>query len=138
MDKEKVLVNLRKARQIIEAAPENEFDLMLFKKEKVGCNTIMCTAGWLASDPFFIKQGMRLILDEGAREREVRYWTLETSNPMKLASTLFGPDAFHRLFPTAFCGEWDSEIYGGWEPSMTEKDLALARIDRQILEVERA
>lgn len=59
-DKQTILANLRKAREILAAAPEKQFDLSYFKYEGIidpevpeACGTLMCAAGWLASSPEF-------------------------------------------------------------------------------------
>lgn len=99
MDKELVLRNLRRARQVIETASEEQFNMDYFRLERLHCKTLMCSLGWLASDPYFQEQGVWLeTCGEPPQE------TFDRLN------SLFGPHAYKRLFAIVNVGGWDEEI----------------------------
>lgn len=121
MDNLKILANLEKAREIIEAIPEQRINLNTFKRTS-RCGTIMCLFGWLSVNPFFKEQGLELNQDHGIYSPTDESWNN--------VNDLFGPDAQH-LFATRNSVMIDHVlclIHG----DMNDKELALRRIDHRL------
>lgn len=123
-----ILENLRKAYEIVAATPEETVCLDTYRRE-TPCGTLFCTAGLLAQDPFFKKQGFRLV-----PAGKSHYLDLDDD----LAARLFGESAFGVLFESYGDGlddEFLSEDSAGDERP-THKELALLRLRKQIADVE--
>jgi hypothetical protein len=132
-----VLKNLFTLLGAVQAQPEANFDLSSYAR-KEPCGTLFCTAGLAASLPHFQSQGMALIpwstntfmveingLDIDVREADT--------------DKMFGPDAWYSLFATYADGRRDESLGSGSYGSgraMTDKALAIARIQAQIAAVE--
>lgn len=145
MKNQQVIANLVKAIEIISAVPEEKLNLQKFKS---ACGTIACTAGTLASHPYFQNFGLGLILnpDPDSRGREYQPFVLVSEHAKYMdgayrifrsetdgfayLNTLFGAEAFDRLFAERNEGVWDWEITGHRE-IMSDKQLAIARLLRQ-------
>lgn len=138
------LENLKAARAYLETIEPDKLDLKAYRNP--ACGTIMCAAGHLCSLPEFAAQGMHLTL------RLDGQWAL--SAPDRKLDRLFGKDSFSYLFSPFLAGEVDETLltelrpglnwgYGpdarqrGNEPGL-QKELALARIDHRIAEMEAA
>jgi hypothetical protein len=114
--------NLIQAIAAVKARPEHLFDLDKYIQERE-CGTLFCTAGLLCHTPHF--QGMG--------------WHMEGSYPAvsdtgsfdEQAEIALGEHTYGRLFCQRGGGYWDGELL---EPGMTDKDLALARLHRQLEE----
>jgi hypothetical protein len=144
--------NLTRAIALIEDTPENKLDLAHFTGD---CGTLHCTAGWLATNPHFQKQGMGLV------ELRFGYGTNTLTNTLdeehrlydfQFLNELFGPEAFDRLFDAYGEGKEDlwlikekegelsedqeADIKEGDYKPTTDKWLALARLKRQLLLIE--
>lgn len=133
-----ILDNLRLAHTVISGIPEDTLDLRQYKTE---CGTIACTAGHLSMHPHFAPF-MRLELTHevdgvgGYSLRPVDFFDLDAS---------FGPAAFDSMFAQRGQGRFDSwhpnRVYDHEEeeshvhPRVSDKELALWRIERQIEEV---
>lgn len=160
-DNQIILDNLRKARAIIAAAPEHEFDLGYFKRVKhqaPSCGTLMCSLGWIASSPEFSGRiSLKLNLDPSKFNElhgEDVYVPFLPHDPhvgtaavLKHLDTVFGTNAYERLFEPRSTGSFDAmhpnallapQTSDDDEPLVyeirdtTDKELALWRIDRQI------
>jgi hypothetical protein len=129
-----IIENLKKAIEVVEACPEAVLDLQHYKQE-TPCGTLFCTAGLLATTPFFMEQGLQLVPIE---DRDSAY---NVTNPKicsdfvfgmstAWANAMFGGGGFVNLFQSRGCGYWDEEI----DPTdeMTDKELALCRLHRQL------
>lgn len=149
MNTQYILANLRKARTVIEATPENKLDLCSFKRESP-CGTLACAAGWLAMSPAFDKLMTLTPKDPEATTHRhllvpagdivVRY-NAKGGYDFDWLEPHFGPAAFSHLFEARGVGYRDgnhpnAEEQEGeqeWEfPGVSDKDLALWRIDQQI------
>ena len=145
MSKEIILSNLRLLRSAVEAQPEQLFDLARFKKEEP-CGTLFCTAGLAASMPEFQAQGMHfesqahpLFRSSSARWRvkigESYLWD-EGGDTSTSTDNLFGEESSNTLFTERYEGACDADILrdddGGAIPGISDKQLALMRLDVQI------
>jgi hypothetical protein len=139
-----ILANLRKAHEILRAAPEKLFDLEYFKEQKT-CGTLHCAAGWLAASPEFSDRmqfyqrmhGVWCVVEPGRDPGDWSNW--------KWVDKHFGPLAFDNLFATRGAGKRDhlhpqAEEQGHddviFPPEVTDKELALWRIEQQIAAIE--
>lgn len=124
-----ILENLRKAYEIVAATPEETVCLDTFRRE-TPCGTLFCTAGLLAQDPFFKKQGFRLLSADNSY-----YLNVDDEK----ADRLFGESAFDVLFETYGDGLDDNEFLSeesAGDERPTHKELALLRLRKQIADVE--
>ena len=149
--KARVLFNLATAHEYLSEVPENKLDLKWFKANSSRCGTLMCAAGWLTESPTF-KDKMAL-LDTGyyghafalvppgvtaIPKNERGGYDFSWLDP------IFGPDAFDVLFSERCDGKIDAQhplsehteefdetclLIDG---SVTDKDLALWRLEQQI------
>lgn len=140
-----ILANLHKARAVLETIPGDKLDLCSFKRESP-CGTLACAAGWLAMSPAFEK--LLALVDRGyGRFLLVQAKTGEAQvsgnggYDFDWLDEHFGPSAFVHLFEARGVGYLDgnhpdAEEQDGeqaWEfPGVSDKDLALWRIDQQI------
>lgn len=125
-----ILENLRKAYEIVAATPEETVCLDTFRRE-TPCGTLFCTAGLLAQDPFFKKQGFRLV-----PAGKGHYLDLDDDD---LTDRLFGESAFGVLFEAYGDGDDDNEFLSeesAGDERPTHKELALLRLRKQIADVE--
>lgn len=144
-----IIDNLNLLIAAVEAQPEPLFSLRKYREE-APCGTLFCTAGLAATMPEFNAQGMCF----GPSGLEAVIPTingvfLDSSRP---SDPLFGENAWNNIFAGYNDGARD-DILGGvyamrengygemeteWtSPLMADKDLALARLRKQ-LEVELA
>lgn len=141
-DKQTILANLRKAREILAAAPEGQFDLSLYRQD-LPCGTLMCAAGWLASSPEFSDR-IELYQDEYSLRNKmwrVRDAVTKTERDLEFLDPIFGAHAYATLFDTRNNGERDhmhplADEDQYLHPDLSDKELALWRIDQQIEAVE--
>jgi hypothetical protein len=145
MTKELILSNLRLLRSAVEAQPEKLFDLAQFKQEEP-CGTLFCTAGLAATMPEFQKQGIRLV-GEVSPYNNSTYWRVQINGEELWdgdedggpADALFGECSADNCFSERWGSEYDEAILGDWEhaeDNITDKQLALSRLDAQIEFVE--
>lgn len=135
MNRSIILNNLNEARAIVEAAPADSINLDDYRRE-TECGTLFCTAGLLASSPYFMALGM--YLRPIAKKRHDAdptnpRWTIERqgflgSDMDTWLDPMFGPSAWGNLFTPANTGVSMHKM----PPGSTHKDLALKRIDLQI------
>lgn len=137
-----IVANLELLRAAVEAQPVGLFDLSFYKKEEP-CGTLFCTAGLACSMPEFIAKGFGFITAWGHKEAVfASVDSVEISGSDKTDPT-FGKDSWSRLFEVRNDGEFDKEHpdFGdisdefyevGVDPSVTDKDLALWRLEQQI------
>lgn len=132
--------NLEQLIKFVEEEPEQLFDLRLYETP-TPCGTLHCALGLAATKPFFQGQGLRflgglLIIADG------RWPNNHTLAP------LFGEDSWSRLFEVRGLdykvegevvidsvfdgGSWDAGIFAKLGPGITDKELALARLNRQL------
>lgn len=119
--------NLIKAIEIVSAYDQNLFNLNTYRF--IGdCGTILCSAGLLASHPFFNKQGLTFP-PLALAPRKVG----ESSSMSKgdWTNEMFGTDAYDTLFEQSGFGSWDDQFFKVY-PSIPDKQLALARFKRQL------
>jgi hypothetical protein len=133
-----ILKNLTKLRELVEATHEKQFNLATFRTDHP-CGTVFCAAGIAASDPYFQAQGLTLqptgyitqpyelcLHDVG-----ITASVPDNRTVVKGLSKMFGRDAWNRLFV-----EWPGGIFDDeFDDNLTDKELALTRIDRQIKEL---
>ncbi len=133
--------NLEKAIEIVSARPEEWFNLT-YDCINVGCGERYNIVGLLATHKFFTDQGMRL--------------TKETHPSYGLSSVvcgddlgylgyatwtdrMFGKDSFNRLFRAHNLGLWDNDMddasYAANDRALTDKELALSRLNKQLVEL---
>lgn len=130
--------NLIEAIRVVDAEPDNLVDLDTYERE-TPCGTLHCTAGLLAHQPYFQAQGLRLLKEIPGRDH------LTIHNPFPTFSNLFGILAWDRLFTPRSEGVWDEELIREFEapneddeptqPAPTDKQLALARLRKQLEEL---
>lgn len=135
--------NLEILIDAVEQHPEELFDLSKYKQEK-NCGTLFCTLGLAASMPEFQAQGVEFVKRPEYSSSDVKI-NGETAWYADTADGIFGPEAFSRLFEPADCGSMDAflryspgfvehcddgDIQHG--PNMTDKELALARLNKQL------
>lgn len=148
MNKAQVLTNLRLAREILAAVPAKDLDLEFFVKN-THCGTLACAAGWLAMSPTFAPI-MKLLPTTNTTfvlvpPDAVKPEYGENGYDFSFLDEHFGPTAFDVLFAPRGEGERDGghptaqidpDEYDEDEPyafdGLTDKDLALWRIDQQI------
>ena len=146
MNKTKILDNLQRLRGLVEAFPEELINLDRFCITK-DCGTLFCVAGLMATDPYFQRFGYKLNRSSEYTNspfyvyRESNY-IFDRINGIDVSADIFGVDAYDRLFDQRGNGEFDSDLLGFDEDGhpdshnedVTDKQLALYRIDRQIEE----
>ena len=114
------LENIVQAIRVIEATPEEAIDLSQYT-----CGTLHCTAGWLATDPFFNALGLQLNSYDHPIVPEIHDFSSDEG-----LEYLFGPTgtygskcSWDYLFHTAGAGFWDETFH-----TTNDKALALARL----------
>jgi hypothetical protein len=117
-----IVQNLKKAIEAIEGRDSSELELSCFTS-KGECGTLYCSAGILAITQYFYDQGMMF------KEDHV-YINGRSMFQAEVGDIMFGTCAYSRLFELRGCAEWDGEIDPRDE--MTDKELALARLNRQL------
>lgn len=136
-----IINNLEILRAVVEAQPENLFDLGSFKKVEP-CGTLFCTLGLACTMPHFQQMGLSLKYDENFKyfEALVGDYSAYQSNEI---DSIFGDNSFNYLFEPAGGSGVDDELgfdvdYEDYDDgdsvpqNMTDKTLALKRLDRQI------
>jgi hypothetical protein len=145
-----ILTNLHKAREVLANIPEAAFVLAVFRADSNTCGTIACAVGHLSMDPHFagflrldqITSNHAWILS--VRFPESDYWG--QAYQYEHLDGYFGPDAFGRLFEPRSSGSLDCSHPGysyKWndgtslwiDPDVTDKALAIWRIDQQIAQL---
>lgn len=121
-----ILANLDKAIGIIEQIPDEALDLSKFKHK---CGTIACTAGWLASDPYFQALGMALTPNPDSPQPFLLTQNGDLAFCYEWLDDLFGEEAFDRLFAERGAAHDDAFLMDQHgDDFMTDKQLALARL----------
>jgi hypothetical protein len=136
-----IIENLRLAHTVISGIPEAAFDLTRYKSD---CGTIACTAGHLSEHPHFAPfMRLDLYLDRVDDDSVSRY-ALKVQDRQNLDSN-FGPNAYDAIVAQRNEGcldkhhpysVFDFDDYE-WSvhPRVSDKEIALWRIERQIEEV---
>lgn len=150
-----IAANLQLAIKVLETKTSAQTDLGSFQGIPNQCGTPHCAAGWLAQEPHFQELGMALGQNPGTRTRSsiypaFRMIVIDTKPELSPApesfaqrfdflDRIFGDEAFDRLFACYGDGSNDQDIVGDGvdlyernENSKTDKDLALARLRRQL------
>jgi hypothetical protein len=132
-----IIKNLRRARAVIAAIPESAIDLEEYRTD---CGTIACTVGHLCDHPDFAKfMGLEWDGDAWSLRSRLPDGSLVAMPTSEELDPHFGPNAFRRLFAQRNHGTFnDGNDQGGYDyvpDSVTDKTLALWRIDRQIINV---
>lgn len=130
-----IITNLETLLSAVEAQPESLFDLSGYKQVEP-CGTLFCTVGLAATMPFFQEQGVEMRpVATNANLGEV-FINGQNAWRFNVAPPLFGPNAFGNLFEPADCGNLDDllgyEDDGENAPNMTDKELAIARLRKQL------
>jgi hypothetical protein len=134
-----IIENLRLAHAVISGIPDSAVDLKFFRSE---CGTIACMAGHLCAHPHFA-EFMVLKLDGSSWQLSSRLpdgglVPLYSYEAMGAPDAHLGKNAIERLFSRRDFGEFDYE-HPSWcdavGAGVTDKELALWRIERQIEEV---
>lgn len=133
-----IINNLKAAIAALEAEPDHLIDLRAYIIEHDGCNTLHCSAGLLATTEHFKALGWRWSADGGDVYIGNRWiGSLNYSDPGIILNQQLGSNAFDRLFHPRNLGAWDFSLHEeGPELLITDKDLALARLRRQLKEYE--
>lgn len=140
-----IAANLSVLLEAVKTQPENLFALSRYSQVKE-CGTLFCTAGLAATMPYFKEQGMELKQPYKNDVTLVYINGIEVDD-LDVADSLFGEDAWTRLFATYGHGDFDADtdsaycdwrLFGRWnnqtEPEhlVTDKTLAIARLERQL------
>lgn len=126
---EQILQNLTRALAVVEAAPEELFNLNIFATP-TKCGTLACSAGWLAVDPFFSK--LREVDFKGSEDEVDKQYL--TAQLLAESEDLFGPKCFANLFAQSGWGSKDRQIFAAYkgEGYIPDKYLAIERFKRRI------
>lgn len=137
-----IINNLQTLLEAVKAQPETLFDLSMYT-QKQECGTLYCTAGLAATMPYFQAQGMEI---KGNGHGGIFVYIgggfiTETER----TAEMFGADPWDRLFATYGHGDFDSyfdpeytdyleddDAYDAPEKAMSDKTLAIARLERQL------
>ncbi len=118
--------NLTQLRAAVEDWPEEEFDLA---EIKTACGSHYCALGIACTMPYFHALGLSLI-----GSSPVIGGHYPGSHDL---DEMFGRLAWGRLFASRQLGGWDAELTRDTkeerDDSVSDKQLALARIDRQLV-----
>jgi hypothetical protein len=134
---EQYLKNAREAERVIINAPEDRCDLMHYIQESV-CGTTHCFMGWLAVDPYFQNLGLRF---NKAFIPYLQY--ADDVGMVNAAADLFGHfwkdglDAWEYLFAPRHGGLGDGGIFAEHGHDISDKELAIHRIEKWITLLER-
>lgn len=156
METRDLVANLREAIRLVEAQPDNQLQLNVFRADSV-CGTVACTAGLCAMSTYFRERGMRA---------HGRGWTVIYGAPYMMQSGPLGPvkldefatlnhffgtypgdvkgqrfDAYSVLFAPRGRGRWDEALYALYRDTAeagpyaepTDKQLALMRLNRALM-----
>lgn len=129
MNNDKIISNLFLLRDAVAKYEPKLFNLGAYKKERE-CGTLFCTAGLAATLPAFKKQGMALFAD-GFDWFMVRVNGHDIDDD-GIADGLFGVDAWRTCFAARAEGKHDGDFPGVYDDEVTDKELALWRLSRQI------
>lgn len=126
--------NLIKAIEVIAMTPAKLVDLDSFQQEAT-CGTVHCTAGWLAENKFFKKQGMALQEHTYANHFDVVNTRCDNDDIEGGAWTdeMFGEDAYEKIFTARGDSMWDERIFSE-HGKVSDKELALLRLTRALRE----
>lgn len=131
-----IITNLETLLAAVEVQPEGLFDLSMFKQDS-SCGTLFCTIGVAACLPHFQAQGLEFGRVQG-NNKEVVLINGYAAYNRGVADPIFGPNAFDHLFEPAGLGGFDGDEdidyddYSDDMPNMSDKTLAIARIEKQI------
>jgi len=116
--------NLLRAIQLVEDEPAQLLDLSSIVRE-TGCGTLHCVIGLCVTDPFFRDQGLRMY-----------GWMLMVGEQIagRGLPPMFGTDAWDRLFHRRGWGTWDQPWLDPEDGHITDKELALMRLNKQLEE----
>ncbi len=138
---EEIKNNLMVLRAAVEAQPEQNFNLDAFKTEEPECGTLFCTVGLACTMPVFQAKHYALTLVQDSWRYSGAGWFEATREGQDVCDygvtdVEFGEDSFGNLFEMRNQGQQDdahpSYDFGEIDRSVTDKELALWRLDRQI------
>ena len=126
----KILENLEVLRAAVAAEPTELLDLNAFQYQ-ADCGTLHCVLGLACTMPYFNEQGLRFgecndPIMCGSKSQDYFDQTHIYS-----FDKLFGGDSWIKLFSTAGNG-WHDGKFGFTRRDMTDKELALKRLDAAI------
>lgn len=136
-----IINNLRKAIGVVAAYPEDRFDLGTFRQNQHNCGTLFCTYGLLTESRQFptIKWGPVLpgypsgYPFIGSRSENENFWPHPwTTSQKDRQDELFGKKAYGKLFELRGAGIYDFEIFLEQLNTLSDKNLALARLKKQL------
>lgn len=127
--------NLKKAIEILTAAPESRIDLLHYARA-TECGTLFCALGWLGRIPYFRSLGLSMQLsEENQGNTEVTFTILlnrERPSGSKFDENLdaiFGPESWASLFTCRGDSIYDNDL------SLSDKEMALHRLRCQIARI---
>lgn len=124
------LANLYTLLGAVQAQPEKQFDLTRYCDDTDNvCGTLFCTAGLAGTLPFFQSQGMVLAKKRWGFMVEVDGVDVDETPK---TDDLFGDSAWYNLFASRGDGDRDEDIAVASRTHLTDKELAIARIEAQI------
>ena len=137
-----IINNLEILRAAVEEQPENLFDLGSFKSVEP-CGTLFCTLGLACTMPHFQAMGFSLVKYGGGTWYNPKLNGNYIFEELDSVDDIFGDDSFLRLFELAgggimdfdlgFDADYEDYYNGSLDPqNMSDKTLALKRLDRQI------
>lgn len=138
MSNQAIIDNLEALLAEVKLQPESTFDLSVFKKE-TECGTIFCAVGLACTMPRFQEMGFEFRACEGVYR--TNYFTEINGEDVMdagVADPYFGGNAFRELFSPAGDGRLDGDLNyyeeddETGEPTMTDKELIIARLEYKI------
>ncbi len=125
--------NLLVLIKAVEDEPEPLFDLSAFE-QITSCGTLHCTLGLAGTLPHFYEQGLTLEPKDGIKASCPHIGGADIWKPgsWEKLDVLFGEDSYYRLFETYGGGALDSELVDLQNDASNSKELALARLNKQL------
>jgi len=140
-----ILDNLHKAYKAIALVPEEELNLRHYMQpgsvqptERNPCGAHYCAFGELTLVPHFQDLGFALKEWKGEGQwypvepANLTQYELDAPGHYVWLNRFFGPRAWARLFDMRGNGTLDNNLFATYGSSISDKELALARIKRQI------
>lgn len=140
----KILKNLEIAYKAIEECKPKLFSLSTFNEETT-CGTLHCSLGLLGTMPYFNEQKLKFVKRLTGPDYIDEVLTIKGIAVMcashEWLDELFGDNCYFCLFHTRETGSWDyfNYCYSGpavgflrVNPKLTDKELALLRLNHQI------
>lgn len=136
---QEIINNLETLLAAVEAQPESQFNLSHFKVEEP-CGSLFCTVGLACTMPEFKAMGYELVPTGGNWNGSPTYRAHVNHEDVvesDVCDPAFGDEAYQRLFRPAGGGWIDDDLgydidYSENTATMTDKELAIARLNHQI------